>query len=103
MGNSNMLYLFIYTNKPDSAKLRKQFEQEHHAFRRGLGDKLKVAGPRFAGDEDQSVGSMVILEADNIEAAKKIVESDPYLVEGVFSLDSVSRINPRCWVNVEIT
>lgn len=97
-----MLYLFIYTNKPDSAKLRKQFEEEHRAFRRGLGDKLKVAGPRFDGDDGPSVGSMVILEADNLDSAKKIVESDPYLTEGVFSLDFVSRVSPRSWVNVEI-
>ena len=98
-----MLYLFIYTNNPDSAALREKFGPEHRAFRAGLGDKLKVAGPRFDGDEGPPVGSMVILEADNIDSAKTIVESDPFLIEGVFSLDSISRVDPRSWLNVEIT
>lgn len=98
-----MLYLFVYTNNPNSAELREQFGEQHRAFRAGLGDKLKVAGPRFDGDEGPPAGSMVILEAENMDAAKKIVESDPFLIEGVFSLDSFSRIDPRSWVNVEIS
>lgn len=97
-----MLYLFIYSDNPGSADLRKQFEQDHRGFRRGLGDKLKVAGPRFDGDEGPSAGSMIILEADSMEAAKAVAAEDPYLVNGVFRIDSISRINPRTWVNVEI-
>lgn len=97
-----MLYLFTYTNNPGSAELRDKFGPDHRAFRAGLGDKLKVAGPRFDADEGAPSGSMVILEAESMDAAKSIVESDPFLIEGVFTLDSFTRIDPRSWVNVEI-
>ena len=100
-----MLYLLVYTNKPDSEDLREKFVNEHRAFRRGLEEagKLKVAGPRFDGDEGPSSGSLVIMEADSLGQAKEIVSQDPYLTEGVFTLDSISRINPRCWKMIEIS
>lgn len=98
-----MLYLFTYTNTPGSAELREKFGPDHRAFRAGLGDKLKTAGPRFDGDEGPPTGSMVILEADSMEEANKIVASDPFLIEGVFTLDSSSRIDPRSWLSIEIS
>lgn len=97
-----MLYLIIYTDNAGTGDLRKELQANHIAFRKGLGDQLKIAGPRFSEDEGPSVGSVIVVEAESMVDARAAVADDPYLVRGVFNIDSVSRINPRTWKPVEI-
>lgn len=99
-----MLYLFLYANTSDSAQIREQFAEQHRAFRRGLNavGTLKMAGPRFVGDEGLPDGSVMIIEAESMGSAMDIAKEDPYLINGAFTLDSVSRINPRAWESVKI-
>lgn len=43
---------------------------------------LKVAGPLKVGDE--TVGSLLVVEADDAAAARAIIEQDPYYAAGVW-------------------
>lgn len=97
-----MLYLIQYRDNPGTAELRKDHQQDHIGFRRGLGEQLKVAGPMFTEDEGPASGSLVILEADSLADAREKVAHDPYLVNGVFKIESVHRINPRTWKSVDL-
>ena len=97
-----MLYMIQYSDNPGTAGLRKEHQQDHIGFRRGLGDELKVAGPMFNEDDGPAAGSMIIVEADSMADAREKVAHDPYLVNGVFKIESVNRINPRTWKSVEL-
>jgi uncharacterized protein len=89
-----MLFALICTDKPGSLDLRLKARPDHLAFLDGLGAKMKAAGP-FVNAEDKPVGSLVIIEADNMEDAKAIAARDPYAVAGLF--ESVD-IKPWKWL-----
>jgi hypothetical protein len=44
---------------------------------------LKMAGP-FLDSDGKNCGSLVIVDADSIEAARAIADSDPYAKAGLF-------------------
>lgn len=79
------LYAFIGKDGPRGLELRKLHRPAHLA---GI-EKLAAAGHvRFAGplfDELHSpAGSLVIFEAESLDAARAIGAADPYVTEGVF-------------------
>jgi uncharacterized protein YciI len=81
------LDLFVYQgfDGPRGMELRKTVRDRHLAHLQGYVDagRVRFAGPLF--DEDgQPCGSLVVLEAEDLAAARAIAESDPYRVEGVF-------------------
>lgn len=89
-----MLYALICTDKPNSIDLRMQVRPAHLAFLDKLGADLKGAGP-FVDDEEKPTGSLVIIQADDLTAAKSIASQDPYAIAGLFS--SVD-IKPWKWL-----
>ena len=79
--------LFVYqgSDGPRGRELRKTLRARHLAHLQGLADagRVRFAGPLYATD-GQPCGSLVLFDADDLEAARAIAESDPYFVEGVF-------------------
>jgi uncharacterized protein YciI len=78
-----MLYALICTDKPDAGELRQMVRPEHVGYLTSLGDALKMAGP-FTADDGKPVGSLVIVEAEDRDAAGKIADADPYAKAGLF-------------------
>ena len=79
-----MLYAFICIDKPgEGLSLRQQNREKHLAFLDQLGDQMKTAGPFMNEDGDEPRGSLVIIEADSLEAAKAVSAQDPYFIAGV--------------------
>jgi len=78
-----MLYALICTDKPDAGELRQMVRAEHIAYLNSLGTALKAAGP-FAGEDGKPTGSLVIIEAEDRDAAGKIADNDPYAKAGLF-------------------
>ncbi len=76
-----MLFAMIGKDGPRGQELRKIHRDAHLAGLRKLQEagKLPLAGPFTDGS-----GSLVIFDADNIEEARKIADSDPYVVHGIF-------------------
>ncbi len=79
--------LFVYrgSDGPRGLELRKTVRDRHLAHLQALTDagRVRFGGPLLDADGNPC-GSLVILEADDLESAREIAESDPYLVEGVF-------------------
>lgn len=71
-----------------SSDAREQHRGEHIAYRKGLGDTIRLAGP-ILSDEGAAVGSLVILEAEDRAGAQQLAERDPYISAGVLKLLSV--------------
>lgn len=80
-----MLFAFICTDKPDALPIRKENRPEHLAYLEGLGDALKFAGPFTAEDGETMNGSLVVVEADSLQAARAIADGDPFAKAGVFA------------------
>ena len=89
-----MLYALICTDKPNSLALRKEKRPEHVAYLNSLGDTLKLAGPFTEVDGETMNGSLVVIEAASLQAAKEIGDGDPYAKAGLFA--SV-KIRPWIW------
>lgn len=79
--------LFCYRGRDGKRglALRKQHREKHLAHLRALDEQGRV---RFAGplidDAGHPCGSVILLEATDLAAARAIAESDPYVTLGIF-------------------
>lgn len=91
-----MLFAFLCNDKPGALQLRLDTRNDHVAWLNGLKatNTIKFAGP-FLGEDGSMNGSLVVVEAENAEAAKAIAAADPYAKAGLFA--SVE-IRPWKWV-----
>lgn len=81
-----MLFALICTDKPGKLQVRADTRPEHLAYLQGLNaeKKLAFAGP-FLDAEGKPNGSMVVLEAPDLEAAGALAAADPYAKAGLFA------------------
>lgn len=91
-----MLFALLCTDKPDALQLRLDTRPEHVAYLTRLNEegKLAFAGP-FVGADGKPTGSLVVVKADTIEAARALGEADPYAKAGLFANVEVKAWN---WV-----
>ena len=89
-----MLFALICTDKPGSLALRKANRPEHLAYLESLGETLVLAGPFTEPDGETMNGSLIVVEAPSLDAARKIAAGDPFAKAGVFA--SVD-IRPWLW------
>jgi uncharacterized protein YciI len=75
--------------------LRQKTREKHLAFIADLGDRMKSAGPFMNEEGSEPRGSLVIIEAENMDEAREIAARDPYQIAGVFQ--SVE-IRPWKWL-----
>ena len=80
-----MIYALICTDKPDSLAIRKANRPEHLAYLESLGETLVLAGPFTAEDGETMNGSLIVVEAPSLEAARKIAAGDPFAKAGLFA------------------
>ena len=86
-----MLYAIIATDHPDSLEKRLEARPAHLERLRQLQDegRLILAGPHPAIDSEDPgpagfIGSLVIAEFSDQEAAKSWADADPYVAAGVY-------------------
>lgn len=91
-----MLFAFVCKDKPGHLNVRMEARPAHveHLNKLNAEGTLKMAGP-FLDAEGKPNGSLVIVSAETIEAAKAIADADPYTKAGLF--ESVE-IKPFNWV-----
>jgi uncharacterized protein YciI len=89
-----MLYAVICTDKPDSLGIRKANRPEHVEYLQSLDDRLVLAGPFTESDGETMNGSLIVIEAASLQAAKEIAAGDPFAKAGLFA--SVE-VRPWLW------
>ncbi|MEQ1771009.1 MAG: YciI family protein [Devosia sp.] len=82
-----MLYALIAHDRPNRVALRMEIRPEHLKHLDALGDQLMLAGP-FLDEDGNMVGSIVVIEAESLDAAKAAFDRDPFVQRGLF--DSVT-------------
>jgi uncharacterized protein len=85
--------LFVITafDRPGALELRLQVRPAHLDYLNGKTAQIKAAGP-LLDENDQPIGSLLIIEADDRAAAEAFAAGDPYRGEGVFE-----RVEIRPW------
>jgi uncharacterized protein YciI len=80
------LYVLIGRDGADGLAKRKLHREAHLANLRPLSEagRVKYAGP-LLDDSEQPCGSVVVFEAESLDAAKKFAETDPYVVQKIFA------------------
>ncbi|MCF6368852.1 YciI-like protein [Rhizobium halophilum] len=91
-----MLFAFLCTDKPGHLSVRMETRPAHldHLDRLNAEGTLKMAGP-FLDDDGKPNGSLVIVEAEDMAAARALAEADPYYQAGLFEKVEVKPYN---WV-----
>jgi len=80
-----MLFAFICRDKSDGGlELRVATRSDHLEWLEGLGETLKFAGPFMDDAGEMMCGSLVVVEAENIDQARAISAQDPFFKTGVF-------------------
>lgn len=78
------LFTITCRDKPDGFDLRARTRDAHLAYLAGRGGAVRLGGPWLDG-EGRSVGSLLIVEADDLAAARALAEADPYARAGLFA------------------
>ncbi len=84
-----MHFAIINHDKPDSVDLRVTTREVHLEYLRAVGDDLLVAGPILGDDGETPIGSVLIVEAESLEAARAFAAGDPYAEAGLFQSSAV--------------
>ncbi len=76
-----MKFVILGFDAPDGQAKRKIHRTAHLA---GLELLDRAGRVLLAGPFTDQAGSLIIIEADSLEEAKRIAEGDPYTVHGIF-------------------
>jgi uncharacterized protein YciI len=88
-----MLFAFLCTDKPDHLNVRMETRPAHleHLNKLNEAGSLKFAGP-FLDDEGKPNGSLVVVDAADMAAARALAEADPYYQAGLFE-----KVEVKAW------
>lgn len=90
-----MLFVLYCLDRPDSADLRLANREAHLAYVRASGTRVRMGGPLLAADGETMIGSLIVLEAEDLDAAETWSAGDPYRKAGLFERVSV---HPFRWL-----
>lgn len=88
-----MLFVITALDKPGALEHRLAHRPAHLSYLEAAGARIQAAGALLNRNE-QPMGSMVVLEADDREAAEAFAAGDPFSREGVFEQVSVRPFRP---------
>lgn len=90
-----MYFVALGRDRADAGSIRLEQRPAHLDFLKGLGGAVKAAGPLLSDDGESMVGSLLVVEADSLDAAKAMLAGDPYGEAGLFESFEVK---PWRWV-----
>lgn len=82
-----MQFVVFATDKPGSIELRKRTRPEHRSHLRNDAAhavRVLLAGPTLDPSSAQMNGTLLVVEADSIDAVILFVDADPYSKVGLF-------------------
>lgn len=91
-----MPYFAIFgTDKPGALELRTATRPAHREYLRNPGAhrvKLHHGGPTMTDDGERMNGTLLVVEAESLEAVRAFAADDPYARAGIFE-----RVEIRPW------
>jgi uncharacterized protein len=83
-----MLFALVAHDRPNRVALRMELRPTHIEYLKAYGDTLKLAGP-FADEDGNLVGSIIVIEAESLDAARTAFARDPYMAANLFDQVSI--------------
>ncbi|HET9161450.1 MAG TPA: YciI family protein [Caulobacteraceae bacterium] len=77
------LFVLHCLDKPNNLQGRMDAREAHLAYVKDSGASFRMGGP-YLDEAGQMVGSLIIIETDDLAAAKAWSANDPYVRAGVF-------------------
>lgn len=77
------LFAMIAKDRPGTGEQRIATRPVHLEHLKAMGDKLVLAGA-LMGEDGNPEGSLLVLDADSLEAARATLLADPFIAEGIF-------------------
>ena len=77
------LFVMIAKDRPGTGDKRTATRPVHMDHLTAMGEKLVLAGA-LMGEDGNPEGSLLVLEAASLEAAKATLLADPFVAEGIF-------------------
>jgi uncharacterized protein YciI len=84
-----MLYAFHLIDKPGAGELRLRVRPEHKAYLRAVEDQIAFAGPLLAEDGETMVGSLLVIDFPDRDAAQRWLADEPFTRAGLYAASSV--------------
>ena len=85
-----MLYCLVCIDKEDSIETRMQNREEHLRYVKET-NVVKFAGP-FLSEEDTMIGSLIVIDVENKEAAELWSINDPYKKADLFKKTEIFKV-----------
>jgi uncharacterized protein YciI len=86
-----MLFMVAAFDKPGMLETRTRLRKAHMTYLSALGSRIKVGGAML-NDEEQPLGSLLVIEAKDRSSIQALVDADPFAKAGVFE-----RVDIRPW------
>lgn len=83
-----MLFVINAMDKPDAGALRQATRADHLDYVKRTG-QVRLGGP-YLDNAGTMIGSMIVLEADDLAAAEAWARNDPYAKAGLFQSTSIT-------------
>jgi uncharacterized protein len=80
----NIQFLVLAYDKSGQGDLREELDASHRAYRESIHDTCITFGALLTEAGDKPTGTLSILDAENIGAAKELWENDPFVQGGLF-------------------
>ena len=74
----------VCIDKPDHGAVRAENRPAHLDYLKSHETQILVAGPLLSDDGQAPVGSLLVMEFDDLDAARRFAEGDPYAEAGLF-------------------
>ncbi len=87
------LFVFQGLDKAGALELRMATRPAHLAWIKDLEPRVKIGGPLLSDDGATPVGSLLVVEAESLEAANMLFNEDPYATAGLWQSTSVKPFN----------
>lgn len=84
------MHFVIYAlDKPNALELRKANRQAHLDYVRGSG--VMEMGAPLLDDNENMIGSLILIDVEDRQAAEEFSAKDPYVLAGVFESVAITR------------
>ncbi len=84
-----MNFMIYALDKPNSLELRQATRQAHLDYVRGSG-KMELGAP-LLDDDDNMIGSLILIDVANRQEAEEFSKNDPYVQAGVFETVTITK------------
>jgi uncharacterized protein YciI len=84
-----MLFTFFLIDKPGSAELRQRVRPAHKDYLATMSDRMAFAGPLTHDDGQTMLGSLLVIDFPNRDAAHAWIAQEPFTLAGLYASTSV--------------